>query len=70
MDGRIRITAWAVIVTAALGWSVALGQDAGEPTVPAFDLEEFDRLIRPWPTREAYERFVTLVEDIAARLPH
>lgn len=42
----------------------------GEPTVPAFDLEAFDRLIRPWPTREAYERFVSLVEQIAGRLPN
>jgi 5'-deoxynucleotidase YfbR-like HD superfamily hydrolase len=41
----------------------------GEPTVPAFDLDEFDRLIRPWPTREAYERFVATVENLAARLP-
>jgi 5'-deoxynucleotidase YfbR-like HD superfamily hydrolase len=41
----------------------------GEPTVPAFELEAFDRLIRPWPTREAYERFVGLVEETAARLP-
>src|SRR5690606_29955035 len=29
----------------------------GEPTFPAFDLDQFDRLIRPWPTREAHERF-------------
>jgi uncharacterized protein len=41
----------------------------GEPTVPAFDLEAFDRLIRPWPTREAFERFVALVEQAVARLP-
>ena len=41
----------------------------GEPMVPAFDLEAFDRLIRPWPTREAYERFVETVEGLAARLP-
>lgn len=40
----------------------------GDPTVPAFDLNEFDRLIRPWPTREAYERFVAVVEEVAARL--
>lgn len=42
----------------------------GEPTVPAFDLEPFERLIRPWPTREAYERFVAAVEDLAAALPN
>ena len=40
----------------------------GDPTVPAFDLNEFDRLIRPWPTREAYERFVAVVEEVAVRL--
>jgi len=41
----------------------------GEPTVPVFELDAFDRLIRPWPTREAYERFVALVEETAERLP-
>jgi 5'-deoxynucleotidase YfbR-like HD superfamily hydrolase len=41
----------------------------GDPTLPGFDLAEFDRLIRPWPTREAYERFVEAVETLAARLP-
>ena len=40
----------------------------GEPTVPVFELPDFERLIRPWPTREAYERFVASVEAIAARL--
>jgi 5'-deoxynucleotidase YfbR-like HD superfamily hydrolase len=41
----------------------------GAPTVPAFDLEAFDSLIRPWPTREAYERFVAAVEALAGGLP-
>jgi 5'-deoxynucleotidase YfbR-like HD superfamily hydrolase len=41
----------------------------GEPTVPAFDLDAFDRLIRPWPTREAFDRFVSAVEDLSSRLP-
>jgi uncharacterized protein len=40
----------------------------GEPSVPAFDLDAFERLIRPWPTREAYDRFVAAVEDLTARL--
>jgi uncharacterized protein len=40
----------------------------GEPTIPAFDLDAFERLIRPWPTREAYDRFVAAVEDLTARL--
>jgi uncharacterized protein len=41
----------------------------GEPSLPAFELEAFERLIRPWPTRQAYDRFVETVETIAARLP-
>jgi uncharacterized protein len=40
----------------------------GEPSVPAFDLDAFERLIRPWPTGEAYDRFVSAVEDLTARL--
>lgn len=40
----------------------------GEPTLPAFDLDKFDRLIRPWPTREAHDRFVGAVEDLAENL--
>ncbi len=40
----------------------------GEPTVPAFELDDFERLIRPWPTREAYERFVSAVETLASQL--
>jgi 5'-deoxynucleotidase YfbR-like HD superfamily hydrolase len=42
----------------------------GAPTVPEFDLEAFDRLIRPWPTREAFERLVAAVETLSAALPH
>ena len=41
----------------------------GEPSFPGFELEGFDRLIRPWPTREAYDRFVAAVEDLSATLP-
>lgn len=37
----------------------------GEPSVPAFDVEQFDRLIRPWPTREAHDRFIASFEAIA-----
>jgi uncharacterized protein len=40
----------------------------GEPSVPTFELDAFERLIRPWPTREAYDRFVAAVEELAARL--
>jgi 5'-deoxynucleotidase YfbR-like HD superfamily hydrolase len=38
----------------------------GEPTLPAFDLDAFDRLIRPWPTREAHDRFVAMFEELSA----
>ena len=41
----------------------------GEPSVAAFDIEEFERLIRPWPTREAHDHFVAAVETLAATLP-
>ncbi|WP_035098836.1 HD family hydrolase [Devosia sp. LC5] len=37
----------------------------GEPSMPAFDVEAFDRLIRPWPTREAHDRFVDAFDSIA-----
>ena len=41
----------------------------GEPSVTTFDLDSFERLIRPWPTREANDRFVATVESLVARLP-
>ncbi|MBU1304980.1 MAG: HD family hydrolase [Alphaproteobacteria bacterium] len=37
----------------------------GAPTQPAFDVDAFDRLIRPWPTREAHDRFVSAFEEIS-----
>ncbi|KKB10725.1 hydrolase [Devosia geojensis] len=40
----------------------------GEPGLPQFDLDHFDRLIRPWPTREAHDRFVAAFEASAALL--
>lgn len=36
----------------------------GEPGIPLFDLDAFDRLIRPWPTREAHDRFIAAFEAI------
>lgn len=36
----------------------------GEPGVPAFEIEQFDRLIQPWPTREAHDRFISSFENI------
>jgi len=38
----------------------------GVPSLPEFDVEEFDRLIRPWPTREAHDRFIATFDAIAA----
>lgn len=40
----------------------------GEPSLPQFDLEHFDRLIRPWPTREAHDRFIAAFEAISAEI--
>lgn len=40
----------------------------GEPSLAVFDLERFDELIRPWPTREAHERFVDAVDMLATPL--
>ena len=37
----------------------------GEPSLPAFDVDAFDRLIRPWPTREAHDRFIAAFEAIS-----
>ena len=37
----------------------------GEPSLAAFDLEHFSELIRPWPTGEAYDRFVDAVDLLA-----
>lgn len=36
----------------------------GEPSLPGFDLDGFDRLIRPWPTQEAHERFISTFQDV------
>ena len=40
----------------------------GEPSLAAFDLERFDELIRPWPTREAHDRFVDAVDMLATAI--
>jgi 5'-deoxynucleotidase YfbR-like HD superfamily hydrolase len=40
----------------------------GPPSLATFDLDSFERLIRPWPTREAHERFTAAFETIAAAL--
>jgi 5'-deoxynucleotidase YfbR-like HD superfamily hydrolase len=41
----------------------------GEPGVAAFEIEHFDRLIQPWPTREAHDRFIATFDTIAALIP-
>ncbi len=40
----------------------------GEPSLAAFDLEGFEQLIRPWPTREAHDRFVDAVDMLATAI--
>ena len=37
----------------------------GEPGQSAFDVDAFDRLIRPWPTQQAHERFIEAFETIS-----
>ncbi|MEO8883187.1 MAG: hydrolase, partial [Devosia sp.] len=37
----------------------------GEPSLAAFDLDRFETLIRPWPTREAQDRFVAAFERLS-----
>ncbi|MHA6298347.1 HD domain-containing protein [Devosia sp. CAU 1758] len=41
----------------------------GEPGQSAFDVDAFDRLIRPWPTQQAHERFIEAFESISSSLP-
>lgn len=38
----------------------------GEPSLPGFDIEGFDLLIRPWPTQEAHDRFMSRFEAASA----
>jgi 5'-deoxynucleotidase YfbR-like HD superfamily hydrolase len=40
----------------------------GVPSQSAFDVEDFNRLIRPWPTQQAYERFVETFEAISREI--
>ena len=37
----------------------------GEPSLPAFVLDRFEQLMRPWPTREAHDRFVAAFKALA-----
>ncbi|WP_127144705.1 HD domain-containing protein [Pelagibacterium montanilacus] len=36
----------------------------GEPTLAGFDLPGFERLIRPWPTQQAHDRFIEVCESL------
>lgn len=38
----------------------------GAPSVPGFDIDGFERLIRPWPTQEAHDRFVDAFDRVSA----
>lgn len=40
----------------------------GEPSLGSFDVENFERLIRPWPTHQAYEQFISSFTAISARI--
>ncbi len=40
----------------------------GAPGQAAFDVDAFDRLIRPWPTHQAHARFIEAFEAISALL--
>jgi len=40
----------------------------GEPGQPAFDVDAFERLIRPWPTQQAHGHFIDRFEALSAQL--
>jgi 5'-deoxynucleotidase YfbR-like HD superfamily hydrolase len=37
----------------------------GEPSLAAFDLDRFEMLLRPWPTREAHDRFMAMFTQLS-----
>jgi len=41
----------------------------GEPGLAAFEVENFERLIQPWPTRQGHDRFIAAFDAIAALIP-
>ena len=41
----------------------------GVPGQSAFDVEAFEKLIRPWPTQQAHERFIGAFEQISREIP-
>lgn len=40
----------------------------GEPATATFDIENFDRIIRPWPTQEAHDRFVQVYAQLSSEM--
>ncbi len=44
------------------------GRLFGSPSIADFDLDGFDRLIRPWPTREAQQQFEKTFRQISAQI--
>ena len=38
----------------------------GTPEMATFDIPDFDRLIRPWPTRQAHDRFMAAFQALGA----
>jgi len=41
----------------------------GAPSIATFDLNGFERLIRPWPTQEGHDRFIGAFDSLMAREP-
>ena len=55
--------------TTLAGFSEAEAQQFfGAPTLASFDLDQFEVLMRPWPTREAHDRFLAAFEALSAGL--
>ncbi|MCB9993342.1 MAG: HD family hydrolase [Hyphomicrobiaceae bacterium] len=51
------------------GFEVAEAQTLfGRPDLPDFDIDGFGELIRPWPTQESQDRFLSSFEGISGRL--
>jgi len=55
--------------TELAGFELGEGQKLfGEPSLAGFDIDGFEVLIRPWPTREAQDRFTGACEALLAKL--
>ncbi|MBK1794478.1 HD family hydrolase [Devosia sp. WQ 349] len=40
----------------------------GSPTLAAFEVDDFERLIRPWPTQQAHKQLMQAFETISAQI--